>query len=373
MPYKLRYQEGRIFLSCFVSYLIGSVFMSFAGAQPISSSEPAPALEADAVPASSESKPKAKPTKLKGRIEDINKIRLSRPDSSVVNQAVEILPGGAYSNALDGRADSANLRSGTAEDTLRSLVSEGGFKLGSYKRKQPQTDPGELNAWKASMDSQKFEWKSVEYDLPIYSLPGGRGRRFSGSVRYTIPRRFYQLDNWSLQQRSVSAQVSYPNSGGSLFQNQPMAMPNYSIPNYKLPSRFLPPNKPMASPPMEADEEQIVEWDSWYRNVADLLWRTWRSKGSQPGEADLRISVDKSRHIRADVLSVSNLTPAFKESLLTAVRTVDGADTLKFPSQSKRQSVIFQTHFVAGVDVKAGATSRKTSDSEILRKNKRQP
>lgn len=300
---------------------------------------------------------------LHGRVEDMNKTRLERPVESVINQSVEIMDGGAYGGFLDGRAEDAELRSGTAQDVLKSMVGAGDFKMG-YKKREAQSDPGPLREWEADMDSKKFQWQSVQYSIPEYRLPGLRPVQYN-LRKFSIPGRYYQTDDWTIRQRGVQGEVRFPSAGGQLFADP---TPHYTVPQYTIPDRFQPANEvaPMNSN-FQQDGEQLVEWNSWYKRVANLLWTTWRTRGSASGEADLKITVDRQQHLQCEVLAVTNRAPAFKDSLLKAVQAVNGAPALVFPAQSKRQSVTFQSHFSAGVDIKSGAVSKRNNDTERVR------
>ncbi len=305
---------------------------------------------------------KEKLKKLEGHVEDIGKIRLERPNESVINQSVEILQGGSYGGTLDGTADDTALQTGTAQDSLRTMVGSGGFKLGTYKKREPQSDPGALKDWQADMDSKKFKMQDVTYTIPKYCLPGPAPCDGCLSGKYTIPGRMYQLDDWTIRQRSVQAQIRFPETGGQL-----LPVPVYSVPDYSLPKPVTGFSDPPLISNFTQDQEKYVEWDGWYKNVADKLWKTWRARGSLPGAAELRIKVDRKKHIEAEVLSVTNLAPAFKESLVKAVQAINGSETLTFPTQSKRQSVAFQSHFSAGVDIKSGAVSKRANETERVR------
>lgn len=302
----------------------------------------------------------AKP--LEGRVEDQDKIRLQRPHEGVVNQSVEILDGQSYDGYLDGSVDQTKLQTGTAQDTLKGLVGGGDFSLRQYKRKTPQSDPGSLKDWEADMESQKWKWQDVTYTLPNYH--GYGDDPIEPPRRYTIPKRMYDLDDWKLRQKGVSGQVRFPQTDAQLYPQ-----PNFEAPNFQLPRRFTAPGGSSASssfgPPME--DEKYIGWDDWYKRVADVLWRTWRQRGSEPGEADLAISVTSGKSITAQMSNATNRSAAFRSSLMKAVESLNGSAALEFPAQSRRRSVSFQSHFSAGVDVKSGASSKRSNDTERVR------
>lgn len=298
---------------------------------------------------------------LEGRVEDNDKIRLNRPAGGLINQSVEILDGQSSGGYLDGGVDGAGLSTGTAQDTMRGLVGGGDFSLRQYKPQTPQTDPGSLKEWQADMDSKKWKWQSVQYSLPRYDMPCYNC--LPPLPEYRLKQRFSEQDEWKLHQSELSGQVSFPQAGASLFPQ-----PKLDLPDYKLPRRFSGTNSVPGSMNLSpAMEERYVAWDDWYKQVADTLWRTWRSKGSASGEADLRITVTNSRTISAEILSVTNRTPAFKNSLTQAVQSLNGSSELAFPAQSRRSSVTFQSHFSAGTDIKSGATSNRSNDTERIR------
>ena len=304
---------------------------------------------------------------LEGRVEDSDKIRLERPNSNVINQSVEILDGQAYGGSLDGRADDTNLQSSTAEDTLKGLVGAGDFKLGSYKPRTPQTDPGNLRDWQSDMESQRWQWKSVNYAVPRYCIPCDDVPQ--DLPRYKIPRRYFELDDWKLREREVHGQVNFPQADAQLLPSEQYKLPSYKLPNYQLPRSFAGFNQEDQDSTnfKIADEERFIAWDTWYKKVADTLWRTWRARGSEPGEADVALTVSNSKGITAEVLNVTNRSTAFTNSLLNAVQALNGSPTLTFPAQSKRRSVSFQSHFSAGVNVQSGASSKRNNDTERVR------
>lgn len=297
---------------------------------------------------------------LEGRVEDTDKIRLERPVGGIVNQSVEILDGQSPGGYLDGTVDSASLPAGTAQDTMRGLVGSGDFSL-KYKPKAPQTDPGSMKEWQADMETQKWNWESVHYTLPRYEGPCSNC--LPPLPEYRLKKHYGSSDDWRLRQSELSGQVSFPQAGAQLFPQETFELPKYKIPRRFNATNALPGGMNL-SPPIE---ERYVAWDDWYKRVADTLWRTWRAKGSASGEADLRITVTNGRTISADIINVTNRTPAFRNSLTQAVQSLNGSAELTFPSQSRRPSVTFQSHFSAGSDITAGATSKRSNDTERIR------
>ena len=180
----------------------------------------------------------------------------------------------------------------------------------------------------------------------------------------------YELDNWRMQIDGVHATM--PNRFGNRGFNPP---PGNMGPSF-------PPIQPMDMSPLRNTPSQIqplyvqpvfvdqnIAWDEWYKNVSDALYRNWAKINSLPGEAKLRISVNRGRKIDAQIITTNNYKPSFKTSLTTAVQSLNGSSILEFPKMSDRSSVNFDSVFTSGTTVSSGAYSERTNDVERVRKH----
>lgn len=297
----------------------------------------------------------ADPDKLKGRVEEYSKFeRLERSFAveKPLQRAVEVLPG---LSAIDGGISAGLLKAETADAALDGLLRSGGFLLPG-KSLTAKSDWTPLSD--ASLDAKIAKCRPcLEHYLVARRL--GRGSGYDPFFDGWYERKL-KGDDWRLVENKVSANLVGQNnllSGASLLPDliepiQPFTKPHLTATTLTMPDLSLPPL------------EQYVSWSTWYQKVAALLLETWNSLGTEPGQAELRISVTKNRTITAVILKTTNHSDAFKNSLLTAVGKLDGSSTLTFPQHSARNLVTFESRFDAGKDTKPGAFSGRINDVE---------
>ncbi|MBX9686336.1 MAG: hypothetical protein K2X27_06510 [Candidatus Obscuribacterales bacterium] len=291
--------------------------------------------------------------KLRGKVEEKDRLEhLNRPlNGDPLGMSVKVLPGGAYTNTLQGSSD---------ENSLDSALSSSNFNL-PYSKMKPRND------WNALQSNQSANLRTHRYqtqpswDVDEWGIGGwGVGDWDVGTRRSGISG-WVDINQNSLNQERLRADLLDPNfyerpiSGRS---NIPSIRPLPRLNNWALP--------PMP-PAQAAYAEQNILWDNWYKQISNALYANWKGRDAQPGEAVLRITVRRQRRINAELLRCNNHNESFKKSLLTAVAALNNTSVLDFPGASQKQIVSFESQFSAGTDTKPGAYSERQGELEKVR------
>jgi hypothetical protein len=102
-------------------------------------------------------------------------------------------------------------------------------------------------------------------------------------------------------------------------------------------------------------KELTLAWERWYKQLSAAIYQRWSENAREAGEATVEITVNRSRQLTARVVH-SGASESFNNVLLESIESLNGNPGLTFPSQSLRQSVSYQSDYVAGHHVTPGYT-----------------
>ena len=113
--------------------------------------------------------------------------------------------------------------------------------------------------------------------------------------------------------------------------------------------------------------EMTLAWEAWHHQLSQAIYRRWSDMASVPGEATLRITVTRDRHIMPMIVRSSH-NREFDNGLLAAIRSLDGNPGLTFPTKSQRQEVSLESDYVAATNIEPGYSWVK-NDYEHVRQD----
>lgn len=125
----------------------------------------------------------------------------------------------------------------------------------------------------------------------------------------------------------------------------------------------LPPNK-FDLGADRGDRELVLAWERWHHQLSQAIYSRWSEYCRSPGQATLRITVNRNRSIQAVMLHSSG-NPEFDGGLLQAISSLNGNPGLTFPAQSQRQQVSLESDYIAGHNVNPGFSWVKNDYEKI--------
>ena len=281
-------------------------------------------------------------TTLQGRIQDYDKgLHLLRPmnGDDPLNRSVRVLSG---QQPLQGTSQ---------DETFDQALSANNFVL---TKQAPQTAP----RW-ASPNMSVDESLSRITMTPnfAWSINGWWVDDWGAGVGGRRNRRYYQQNNFAMDWS--------PYFDPSRLRVDPGMYSQLSYPRTNI-GWSVPPAQQMTPPvvtPVYA--EQNITWDQWYQNVSAAMYRNW-NRGEQPGDATLRLTATRGRRIEAQILKCNNPNAGFRQSLISAVNSLNQSPILDFPAGSQKQVVTFDSAFSAGINTRAGAGSDRHGEIETI-------
>lgn len=114
-------------------------------------------------------------------------------------------------------------------------------------------------------------------------------------------------------------------------------------------------------------KEMVLAWERWHKQLAGAIYSIWNNRANSAGRAVLRITVYRNRTIVPEIME-QNGSPAFRQSIMSVFRDLNGNPGLTFPSKSERDKVSFEAEYIAGTDVRPGYSWLK-GDYEKVRDN----
>lgn len=111
----------------------------------------------------------------------------------------------------------------------------------------------------------------------------------------------------------------------------------------------------------------VLAWERWHHQLSKEIYRRWQDVASIPGEATLRITVNRNRAIRADFARSSG-NPQFDMILLSVIHSLNGDPGLTFPTGSQRNAVSLEADYIASTNINPGFTWVK-NDYEKIREH----
>ena len=114
----------------------------------------------------------------------------------------------------------------------------------------------------------------------------------------------------------------------------------------------LPPNK-FDLGADRSSRELLLAWERWHHQLSQAIYSRWSEYCHSPGQATLRITVNRNRTVQAQMVHSSG-NPEFDGGLLQAILSLNGNPGLTFPSQSQREQVSLESDYIAGHNVNPG-------------------
>lgn len=114
-------------------------------------------------------------------------------------------------------------------------------------------------------------------------------------------------------------------------------------------------------------KELTLAWEQWHKQLSKAIYERWTELADTPGKATVRITVTRSRTIKATILG-SQGGPRFERTLLSVIDSLNGNQGLTFPSKSQRQVVAFEADYLADTHVDPGYSWVK-NDYEKVRQD----
>lgn len=294
--------------------------------------------------------------KLEGRVEErANFQRIGRPSlpGAGLNKFVQILPG-----ETPVLVPTASLNGGSEEDILNSMLSESNFKM-PYSSVAPKLDkipPQRLQRMARAGCDPCLEHLRRLRAMGAFS--------FGNSSLYDAFKNYESDIGWRREKMDVDAVLIPEKEEPTEYEIRQKPNSHRRYPNY--PFQINMPARQAVQETLPVVEEQMVNWDRWYEQVAGALWQKWQSLGKEAGEANLRLKVDRQGNVSAQILKTSNYSDSFRQSLLSAVDKMKGSPVLAFPAASQRHSVSFDTRMVAAQTGPKGASSTRAGEVEKI-------
>lgn len=129
----------------------------------------------------------------------------------------------------------------------------------------------------------------------------------------------------------------------------------------------LPPQNKFDIGTERGSREMTIAWERWHRQLSSAIYERWSDRAESAGRATIRITVTKDRRIQPVILS-STGGAEFRETILSAIMSLDGNAGLAFPGKSLRDKVTFEADYVAARNVKPGFSWVK-NDYEKIRQD----
>ncbi len=299
---------------------------------------------------------------LKGKVEDRFGLgHMLRPmEGDGLGKSVRVLSGSRQPAQLETNVN-------VQEDSLDSVLKSANFSL---RKMTPQSDYNALTSTRTDFYSGRrrgnpgFAWGIREWAVPGWGINGWGSLpydRYSWDYGYGWQTGM-DWDSMRMSRDSLRADLRldpnfYNRSRGVIGGIAPIRPLNMNT------SWHIQPLPKMA--PLYTD--QNVLWDIWYRQVSNALYKNWRNREREPGTATLRITVNKNRTIRAELIRCNTKSAGFKKNLMDAVASLNGSATLTFPNMSRRSVVVFDSEFNSALGATSGAYSDRSGEFEHYR------
>ncbi|MBY0357746.1 MAG: hypothetical protein K2W82_07075 [Candidatus Obscuribacterales bacterium] len=114
-------------------------------------------------------------------------------------------------------------------------------------------------------------------------------------------------------------------------------------------------------------KEMVLAWERWHKQLAAAIYQIWNGRANSAGKAVLRVTVYRNRTIVPEIMEI-NGTTAFRRTIMSVFRDLEGNPGLSFPSKSQRDKVSFEAEYIAGTDVNPGYSWLK-GDYEKVRQD----
>lgn len=295
------------------------------------------AMLAGIAPARSES--------LKGNVEKSDTLkRIARPKEARLSDSLVV-------RALGARRLQAVVSTDSTEPLNGYALTEGDFRLDLY-RDDPKMAP--LNR-QLPMRQRPLYWRET-VRTPRLVMPD------LGCCGYgwDLPMPYIEMDSTSLMHR-MGGQISYNSASGQLM---PSDFQSPQWPSFPGAPPLLANRNFIQAQPVAVQEESLINWQSWYEQVARAIYQAWSGETKGGGSAEVRVEVTRDRKISATTLSATAKSPSFNRSLLKAINAVNGSAVLAFPPNSRRRAVSFEANFTTAASNQSGVSVAATSDSE---------
>jgi hypothetical protein len=247
------------------------------------------------------------------------------------------------------------LRAVVSTDSMQPLngyaLTEGDFRLDLY-RDEPKMAPV---ARQFPLRQRPLFWRET-VRTPRLVMPDLGCCGFG----WELPMPHIEMDSTSLMHR-MGGQISYNSASGQLMPSD-FSTPQW--PSMPGPPPLLANRSFIQAEPAVVQEESLINWQSWYEQVARAIYQAWSAETKSGGSAEVRIDVTRERKISATILSATSKSPSFNRSLLNAIDAVNGSGVLAFPANSRRRAVSFEANFTTAACNQSGVSVAGASDSE---------